>query len=105
MGSSYHAAWAGILSRPDCNPRMTERRRSLGQSAEDAAAAYLQRQGLRLVARNVGFAHREIDLVCRQGDVLVFVEVKCRHARWGDAPSAAVACPRSGGSSGLPSTT
>ena len=32
----------------------------------------------------------EIDLVCREGDVWVFVEVKCRRARWGDGPAAAV---------------
>lgn len=36
------------------------------------------------------FPHGEIDLVCRDGDVLVFVEVKCRQARWGDGPAAAV---------------
>jgi putative endonuclease len=32
----------------------------------------------------------EIDLVCREGPRWVFVEVKCRQARWGDAPGAAV---------------
>jgi putative endonuclease len=38
----------------------------------------------------VRFALGEIDLVCREGDTIVFVEVKCRHADWGDAPGAAV---------------
>jgi putative endonuclease len=66
-------------------------RRSLGQEAEDAAAAFLIAAGLRVVARNVRFAHGEIDLVCRDGAVWVFVEVKCRQARWGDTPAAAVA--------------
>jgi putative endonuclease len=65
-------------------------RRTLGQAAEDAAAAHLRRAGLRVIERNVRFAAGEIDLVCRDGATWVFVEVKCRQARWGDAPSAAV---------------
>ena len=43
-----------------------------------------------MLERNVRFAEGEIDLVCREGDVLVFVEVKSRRARWGDGPGAAV---------------
>ncbi|HEV8614079.1 MAG TPA: YraN family protein [Methylomirabilota bacterium] len=70
--------------------RPPDSRRTLGQAAEDAAAAHLRRAGLRVVERNVRFAAGEIDLVCRDGATWVFVEVKCRQARWGDAPSAAV---------------
>jgi putative endonuclease len=69
---------------------MTDTRQTLSRAAEDAAAEFLQRAGLAVVERNVRFAHGEIDLVCRDGEVLVFVEVKCRQARWGDAPAAAV---------------
>jgi putative endonuclease len=69
---------------------MADRRGLLGREAEDAAATHLQRAGLRVVGRNVRFAYGEIDLVCRDRDVLVFVEVKCRQARWGDTPAAAV---------------
>jgi putative endonuclease len=65
-------------------------RQSLGREAEDAAAAALEQAGLRVVARNVRLPEGEIDLVCRDRDVVVFVEVKCRQARWGDAPGAAV---------------
>jgi len=32
----------------------------------------------------------EIDLVCRDREVWVFVEVKCRQDRWDDGPAAAV---------------
>jgi putative endonuclease len=67
-----------------------DRRRPLGQEAEAAAARWLERAGLTVVARNVRFPEGEIDLVCRQQDCWVFVEVKCRQARWGDAPGAAV---------------
>jgi putative endonuclease len=69
---------------------VSEARRRTGAAAEAAAAAFLERAGLRVVERNVRFPHGEIDLVCRDGDVLVFVEVKCRQARWGDDPAAAV---------------
>jgi putative endonuclease len=69
---------------------VVDRRQSLGRSAENAAAAFLQRAGLSVVERNVRFPEGELDLVCRERDCWVFVEVKCRQARWGDAPGAAV---------------
>lgn len=62
----------------------------MGREAEDTAARHLKRAGLETVGRNVRFPEGEIDLVCRDGDVWVFVEVKCRRARWGDPPAAAV---------------
>jgi putative endonuclease len=65
-------------------------RQRLGRQAEDAAAAALVEAGFSIVGRNVRFREGEIDLVCRDRDVWVFVEVKCRHERWGDAPAAAV---------------
>jgi len=69
---------------------MSDARRTLGQAAEDAAARFLGRAGLTVVERNVRFSEGEIDLVCRDDGVVVFVEVKCRRATWGDAPAAAV---------------
>ena len=69
---------------------MTQARRELGQAAEADAAAALERSGLAVVERNVRFPHGEIDIVCRDGNVWVFVEVKSRQIAWGDAPGAAV---------------
>ncbi len=69
---------------------MPDERRAMGLAAEAAAAGFLERAGLRVIGRNVRFAEGEIDLVCRDGDVVVFVEVKCRRAEWGDGPEAAV---------------
>lgn len=55
-------------------------RQIIGQSGEDDALAYLQQQGLKLVARNFLCKGGEIDLVMQDKDVLVFVEVRKRAA-------------------------
>jgi putative endonuclease len=65
-------------------------RQALGRDAERLAADHLARAGFDVLERNVRLGHGEIDLVCRDGDVVVFVEVKCRRATWGDPPAAAV---------------
>ncbi len=49
-----------------------------GAAAEQVAADYLIRQGLKLVARNFRCRGGEIDLVMRDGATLVFVEVRAR---------------------------
>ena len=73
------------------NPRgVTDKRQTLGRAAEDAAARFLQGAGLAIAERNVRFAEGEIDLVCRDHGVVVFVEVKCRRTGWDEAPAAAV---------------
>jgi len=71
-------------------PAMGDPRHVLGRAAEEAAAKLLERSGLRIVARNVKLRYGEIDLVCRDREVWVFVEVKCRQERWVDGPAAAV---------------
>ena len=53
-------------------------RRARGDAVEDSALDYLQRQGLRLVARNARARGGELDLVMRDGEALVFVEVRYR---------------------------
>jgi len=69
---------------------MPDPRHLHGRAAEQAAARHLERAGLVVVERNVRFRQGELDLICREGDVWVFVEVKCRRARWDDGPGAAV---------------
>ncbi len=60
-----------------------------GREGEDRAAAYLAARGYRVVARNVRVPGGEIDLVCLDGGVLVFVEVKARRSgRYGSALAA-----------------
>ncbi|MEO8103721.1 MAG: YraN family protein [Betaproteobacteria bacterium] len=52
-----------------------------GDSAERVAERYLGEQGLKLVARNYRCRYGEIDLVMREQDTLVFVEVRMRRTR------------------------
>lgn len=59
---------------------MTDRR-SLGRSGEDAASEHLRSLGYRIVGRNVRCGRGEIDLIARDGETLVFVEVKVRLGR------------------------
>jgi putative endonuclease len=52
-----------------------------GEAGESAAAAHLKLNGLKVLARNwrnPDDEREELDLVCRDGDTLVFVEVKTR---------------------------
>lgn len=49
-----------------------------GGLGEDAAARNLESRGYRILERNWRHGRLEIDLVCRDGDSLVFVEVKTR---------------------------
>lgn len=49
-----------------------------GREAEGLAAQYLECYGARVIARNFRIRGGEIDLICRDGKVLVFVEVRLR---------------------------
>ena len=49
-----------------------------GRDAEQMALRHLEQHGLHLVTRNFRCTRGEIDLIMRQGDTLVFVEVRSR---------------------------
>jgi putative endonuclease len=53
----------------------------LGRSGERRAARHLERQGLRILARNWRSAHGELDLIARDGEQLVVVEVRTAGSR------------------------
>jgi len=53
-------------------------RAALGRAGEDAAVALLEAHGYRIVGRNVRLPGGEIDVIAREGDTVVFVEVKTR---------------------------
>src|SRR5438045_9561683 len=67
--------WRSRFSR---SKKLSEHLR-LGARGEKMACAFLRRQGCKILYRNFR-ARRggEVDIICRDGDTLVFVEVKTR---------------------------
>lgn len=64
-------------------------RQSLGRMGEDLACVELVRRGYEVVARRYRTRCGEIDIVARDGDVIVFIEVKARATdRFGGAAAA-----------------
>jgi putative endonuclease len=65
-------------------------RRARGREAEELAAAFLARRGVEVIARNHRIRQGEVDLVCRDGDVLCFVEVRSRSSEAPGGPEETV---------------
>ncbi len=61
-----------------------------GELGERAAKQWLRRAGLKFLTANFRSTRGEIDLVFRDGDCLVFVEVKTRSSEEWTRPAAAV---------------
>ena len=54
-------------------------RKETGNRGEQLAMKYLLRLGFEIVELNYRFGHGEIDIVARDGETLVFCEVKTRY--------------------------
>ena len=65
-------------------------KRQLGTEKESLAAEYLEEQRIRVLDRNFRTRFGEIDLVARDGDEFVFVEVKYRAGTNSGDPAEAV---------------
>ena len=74
--------WSGETGQP------THLRR--GRQGEAAAKRYLQKHGLKFLTANYRSNRGEIDLIFREDDCLVFVEVKTRSTEDWTRPAAAV---------------
>ncbi|MBN1381932.1 MAG: YraN family protein [Deltaproteobacteria bacterium] len=69
---------------------MNNLRAKTGKQGEDIAAAYLKKAGYRIIERNYRCIFGEMDIVARDGNTTVFVEVKSRRSdRFGE-PQASV---------------
>ena len=60
------------------NNTTSESTHVIGQQAEDKAARFLEKRGLLVLTRNFRCRGGEIDLICRDKNALVFVEVRMR---------------------------
>ena len=61
-----------------------------GELGERAAKKHLQQRGLKFLTANFRSERGEIDLIFRDGDCLVFIEVKTRSSESWTRPAAAV---------------
>ena len=74
---------------------MSRARIALGKIGEDLACRELQRRGYAIVARRYRRRGGELDIVARDGQTIVFVEVKARDGfRFGGAVAAVTALKR-----------
>ncbi|MDE0130562.1 MAG: YraN family protein [Gammaproteobacteria bacterium] len=71
------------LGRPGAGPRK-------GSEAERLARGYLEARGLKRLAANYRCRYGELDLVMRDGDMLVVVEVRSRRSDRHGAPEASI---------------
>lgn len=65
-------------------------KRRVGEVYERRAEAFLQEQGLRILCRNFRNRYGEIDIVAKDGETTVFVEVKYRRDAGKGLPQEAV---------------
>jgi putative endonuclease len=71
---------------------MLNQPQQFGRKAEDMAVRFLKKCGYKILDRNYRTRSGEIDIIAREGDSLVFVEVKARSSeRYGSAKAAVTA--------------
>ncbi len=85
IGHAFLGRIASWLNRKALPPHLRA-----GRLGEKAAKKHLRRSGLKFLTANFRTKRGEIDLVCRDGDCLVFVEVKTRSSEDWVRPAAAV---------------
>ena len=65
-------------------------RKQSGDAAEEAAEKALKKRGCRTIARNYSSREGEIDLIIREGETLVFVEVRAKRSEKFGSPAESV---------------
>ena len=65
---------------------MEKYKQKLGKRGEDRAEEYLKKEGFLIIERNYRYGHKELDLICKDGNTIVFVEVKAGRSKKFGAP-------------------
>ena len=60
---------------------MKRYKQRLGKSGEDLAVSFLKRNGFEILERNYRYGHKEIDIIGRDENTIVFVEVKAGRSK------------------------
>ena len=61
-------------------------KQKLGKKGEAIAEEYLKRKGFLILKRNYRYGHKEIDLIGKDGNTIVFIEVKAGRSKSFGAP-------------------
>lgn len=61
-----------------------------GNLGEELAVQFLANKGFKILLKNYRFGKTEVDIICRDGRFIVFVEVKTRHSNFLIEPELAV---------------
>src|SRR5215510_8705606 len=64
--------------------------RATGTHGEQIAMSFLRKQGLEILEMNYQYGHGEIDIIAREGEILVFCEVKTRYSDEFGPPECAI---------------
>ena len=67
-----------------------ENKRKTGSEGEDIACEYLTKLGYEIIERNYQYGHGEIDIIAKDDDIIVFVEVKYRKSLEYGPPESAI---------------
>lgn len=73
----------------DDHSPLYKQKQSLGNYGENLAEQFLQKKGFEILARNIRLKKGEIDIIAKDGNTTVFIEVKTRsNTNFGDPLSA-----------------
>ena len=76
------------FARENLNFRQMADRKETGKRGETLARVYLENKGYTIERTNYRYRHKEIDVIARIDDVLVFIEVKTRTSVFYGQPGA-----------------
>ena len=65
---------------------MNKYKQQFGRRGEALAEEYLKRKGFQIIKKNYRSGHKEIDLIAKEGNTIVFVEVKAGRSKRFGAP-------------------